>query len=119
MDQQPELETSPIAAPSSEDKNLALLSHILIIFTFFIGPLVIWLVKKDSSPYVAEQAKEGLNFCITMFIAYVVSGILVVVLIGILMLWVLGLLNLILPIIAAVKTGEGQSYRYPFTLRLL
>ncbi len=91
----------------------------------FIGPLVIWLVKKDTMPFVADQAKEALNFNITVAIALVVLVLLSVMTLGIgliiaIPLWVvIGIAWLVLTIIAAIKANEGVPYRYPFALRLI
>lgn len=91
----------------------------------FIGPLVIWLVKKDTMPFVADQAKEALNFNITVAIASLVLLLLSVVTFGIgliiaIPLWVIiGVGWLVLTIIAGVKANEGVRYRYPFALRLI
>lgn len=93
-----------------------MLAHIVAIFFPIIGPLVIWLVKKDSMPFVNSQGKEALNFQITMLIAAVV---LIVTIIGIILLPVLGIANLVLSLIAGLKAHEGKDYRYPFALRLI
>ena len=102
-------------------RTMALVAHILGIFTGFIGALIIWLVNKDDSskPFVVDQSKEALNFQITVAIAYIISSILVVVLIGTLMLAAVWVANLVLCILAAVKANNGEAYRYPFTLRLI
>jgi uncharacterized Tic20 family protein len=91
----------------------------------FIGPLVIWLVKKDTMPFVADQAKEALNFNISVAIASVVLLVLSAITFGIgliiaIPLWVIiGIGWLVLTIIAGVKANEGVRYRYPFALRLI
>jgi uncharacterized Tic20 family protein len=112
-------EIVPATPPSSDEKTLALLCHVLTVFTWIIGPLIIYLLKKDESPFVAEHAKESLNFQITIGLGYIVSIILVLILIGILFLWALGLINLVLVIVAAVRAGEGKAYRYPLSLRFI
>lgn len=117
--------TAPPPAPAgeapSDQRTMALVAHILGIFTGFIGALIIWLVNKDDSskPFVVDQSKEALNFQITVAIAYIISSILVVVLIGTLMLAAVWVANLVLCILAAVKANNGEAYRYPFTLRLI
>ena len=117
--------TSPPPAPggeaSQDQRTMALLAHILGIFTGFLGSLIIWLVNKDNpeKSFVTDQAKEALNFQITLIIAYFISGILTLVLIGFLLLAALGIGNLVLCIIAAMKANNGESYRYPFALRLI
>ena len=91
----------------------------------FIGPLIIWLIKKDTMPFVDDQGKEALNFNITVAIAFVVLLLLSIVTFGIglivaIPLWiVIGIAWLVLTIVAAVKAGEGVRYRYPFCLRLI
>jgi uncharacterized Tic20 family protein len=92
---------------------------------FFIGPLVIWLMKKDTMPFVNDQAKEALNFAITVSIAFVALLILTVMTLGIgalltvpLML-IIGVTALVFIVMAAIKANEGVAYRYPFALRLI
>lgn len=111
--------------PSQEDRTGALLAHLSAFAGFVVpfghigGPLVMWLIKKDSSPFVADQALEALNFQITFTIAMLISIVLIFVLVGILTTAVLGVAWLVLIVVAAVKANEGTRYRYPFTLRLV
>jgi uncharacterized Tic20 family protein len=100
---------------------MAMLAHVLGIFTGFIAALVIWLINKDKADqaFVVGQSKEALNFQITMAIAFFASGVLTVVLIGLLLMPVLLIANLILCIMAGMKANEGVEYRYPFALRLI
>ncbi len=111
----------PVFTPSSDDRVMALLAHLLAIVpgVGLLGPLIIYLIKKGTSSFVEENAKESLNFQITIFVALIISGILVVVAIGILLLWVLGIVNLVLVIVATIRASEGKIYRYPFNLRLI
>lgn len=105
--------------PSADEKNLAMLAHLGgTIFTVFPS-LIIWLVKRDDSPYINKQAREALNFQITVLIAQMVSTALVIIGIGILLWAVVWTANIILSILAAVAASKGEHYRYPFTLRLL
>ena len=85
----------------------------------FIGPLVIWLMKKDTMPFVGDQAKEALNFNITVAIGYCLSGLLAIVFIGIPLMVALWIAWLVLVIIAGVRASEGISYRYPATIRFV
>ncbi|MGW4638690.1 DUF4870 domain-containing protein [Sphaerisporangium sp. NPDC004334] len=105
--------------PGSDDTTLAMLAHLLGLLTSFLGPLILYLVKKDESPYVRDQAAEALNFQITLFIAYAVSAVLVLVIIGILLMIVVGIGSLILMIMAAVAANRGENYRYPFNIRFI
>ncbi|RLQ95226.1 DUF4870 domain-containing protein [Falsibacillus albus] len=102
-----------------EDRLLAAGIYVLSFFTVFIGPLVIWLLKKDDSPFVDYHGKEYFNFLISYAIYSIVSSILVLILIGILLLWVLGIMAFIFTIIAAVRAYEGQEYRIPFVIRFI
>lgn len=98
---------------------MAMLSHLLAIFFVFIPPLIIWLVKKQENPFIEDQAKEALNFQITMAIGWFAAFILSFVLIGVFIMPLLMIANLVLCIIAALKANDGIAYRYPFALRLI
>ncbi|EKT4442450.1 TPA: DUF4870 domain-containing protein [Stenotrophomonas maltophilia] len=105
----------------ADQRTMALAAHLLGIFTGFIGALIIWLINKDdaSKAFVTDQAKEALNFQITVTIAMVISIILMIVIIGGILAPIVGVINLVFCIIAAVKANNGEAYRYPFTLRLI
>lgn len=107
--------------PSSDDRNLAMLTHLSGFIFSLIVPLIVWLVHKDRADkaYLVGEAKEALNFQITVLIGYVICGVLAIILIGALLGWLLWLANLILCIVAAVKVSSDGSYRYPFALRLV
>jgi uncharacterized Tic20 family protein len=106
-------------APTSEDRTLAILAHLLTFVAPILAPLIIYLVKKNESEFVSTHAKEALNFQISLIIYYIIAGILVFVLIGFALLAVLGICNLILVIIAAIRASENKLYRYPFCIRLI
>ena len=111
-------EEYPLSTPTSDERTLGILSHILAIVPGIgiLGPLVIWLIKKDESQFVGVNAKESLNFQITVFL---VAVILILTIIGAFLLWALGILNAILVIIATIKTSENKIYRYPINWRLI
>ncbi len=118
--QQPSPEQSTASGEIPKDaKTMAMLCHLLAIFTSFIGPLIIWLLKKEENPYVDEQGKEALNFQITVLLASIVSGILMFACIGMVLLPAVQIANIVFCIIATMKTNNGEHYRYPFTLRLI
>jgi uncharacterized Tic20 family protein len=112
-------------APSAEERQWAMFAHlsalvgVIIPLGSIIGPLVIWLIKKDTMPFVNDQGKEALNFNITVAIAAIVGWILCFILIGFLVLAALAIGWLVFVIIATIKANEGTTYRYPFTLRLV
>ncbi|NOU23913.1 MAG: DUF4870 domain-containing protein [Methylotenera sp.] len=107
------------SSPSNDEKNIATVTHLGGTVFWFIPSLIVWILKKDDSEYLANQAKEALNFQITILIAQLVAGILVWVLIGFLLIPIIWLLNIVLCIIAAISTSRGEAYRYPFALRLI
>ncbi|MGN6439408.1 MAG: DUF4870 domain-containing protein [Agriterribacter sp.] len=109
-------DAQPIVPPTSDEKTMAILAHILTIVVWLFAPLVIYLIKKDESKFVAEHAKESLNFQITVTLACIVLAITIV---GLLLLWVVGIAALVLVIIATIKASEGKMYKYPLTLRLI
>lgn len=111
---------------TKEERNIALLCHlsafaIFIIPAFgnIIGPLVVWLLKKDSSSVIDMEGKESLNFQITVTIAAGIAGFLSFILIGIPLVIGIGIANIIFIILASVSVSEGRAYRYPINLRLI
>jgi hypothetical protein len=84
-----------------------------------VGPLIVYLVKKEEYGFVEDQGKESLNFQITVTILLFISGILIVIGIGLLLMAVIGIAALVFTIIAAIKANEGEFYRYPWSIRFL
>jgi uncharacterized protein len=119
--------TTPPPAPSGsapqDQRTLALIAHLLGIITWFVGPLIIWLISKDDSNkgFVADQAKEALNFQIAITLGYIVAFIIAGVSCGFLFFLPLlvGVVNLVFCILGGLKANEGEAYRYPYTLRLI
>lgn len=107
---------SPKYAPSGDERTMAILSHILCLVVWLFAPLIIYLIKKDESAFVAAHAKESLNFQITIAI---VSVILILTIVGILLLWLVGIVATILIIVATIKASDNKLYRYPFTIRFI
>jgi uncharacterized Tic20 family protein len=122
-------ETTPGSAassPTQDERTWGLVAHLSafagLVAPFagnVIGPLVVWLIKREQSAFVETEAREALNFNITVFIGYAICIPLVLVFIGILMGIALFIYWLVMTIMAAVKAGEGIPYRYPFALRLV
>jgi uncharacterized protein len=104
---------------SSDERTLAILVHVLSIFFWIFPGLIIYLLKKDESNYVAEHAKEALNFQISITIFYVISVVLMLLLVGILLFFVIYVGAIILCIIATIKAADNVLYKYPFTIRLI
>ncbi len=123
----PESMTTPGSGgmATQDERTWAMLAHLSALAFFIcpfgnlVGPLIVWLVKRDQLPLVADQGKEAVNFNISVTLAALVCGALVLVLVGILLGVALFIFWLSMTIIAAIKANEGIRYRYPLTLRLI
>lgn len=115
----------PSSSLSQEDRNWGMIAHLsslagfLIPFGSILGPLIVYLVKKEQSPFATDCAREALNFNITVAIGVVICLCLSLVFIGIPLLVALGLVWLVLTILAAVRASEGTQYHYPATIRFV
>ncbi|MEY5005183.1 MAG: hypothetical protein RI969_271 [Verrucomicrobiota bacterium] len=114
----PSLPADPV--PTQDEKNLGLIMHVLSLVGFsLLGPLIVWLIKKDESPFINAQGRELLNFQLSFLIYTIVCIPLCFVLIGIPLLIVVGIGAFILTIIGLVKATEGKIYRFPVTIKML
>lgn len=121
------IEENPVQSPDqNKPRTWAMLCHLSALVGFMgvpfgnlLAPLIIWLVMKKEYPFVDEQGKEALNFQITMTFYAIGCALLMLVLIGFILIFVLIAVDVILVIIAGIKANNGESYRYPFTLRLI
>jgi uncharacterized Tic20 family protein len=110
---------------TKDQKNFAMFCHLIafagliIPFGSVIGPLVLWLMKREESEFINHHGKESLNFQISFIIYGIIAAILTLILIGIFLAIILGILWLVFIIVAAVKTTDGEMYRYPFTIRFV
>ena len=118
FDAPPPPPTGP-AGNASNDKTMATLAHALGAITGFLGPLIIMFTAGNASPYVRREAVEALNFQITIAIAWFASAILTFVGIGLVLTPIVGILGFVFAIIGAVKVNGGETYTYPFALRLV
>lgn len=114
------------AGPSRDARKWAMICHVIALvgllgngIGFLLGPLILWMIKKEDDPFVDEQGKEAVNFQITMFLAMMLSAVLALVLIGFVLLVIGFLMMIIFPIIAAMKANEGEHYRYPISIRFI
>jgi len=121
----PPLEPGPSDREPNRDARMwAMFAHlagfggiVVPVIGSILGPLIIWLLKKEQYPFVDEQGKEALNFQITMLIYGVVSGLLWWVLcIGVLLTAAVALVDVVLIILATIKANDGVHYRYPYPL---
>ena len=120
------MNTNMTELATERDYSWGTLCHLLplagfagIPFGNVLGPLILWLVKKDEYPAVNEHGKESLNFQISMTLYAIIAGLSIFLLIGIVLFPLVLLLDFILLIVAAVKASKGELYRYPLTIRFL
>ncbi len=114
----------PVGDPNA--RTWGMLSHLLSLLGYFIGyghilpPLVIYLAKKDEHEFIRDQARESLNFQITvLLLAIVFTALVFVFCIGVPLLVALGIYHLVMVIVASIQAHDGKRFRYPFTLRLV
>lgn len=113
------------AAPSPpQSRNWAMAAHLsafgaLIVPLPFLGPLIVWLIRREVDPYAGAHALEALNFNLTVTIATIVAIVLAFVLIGLLLLPVIVIVWIVFVVVAAVKAANGEPYRYPMTIRFV
>ncbi len=120
-----ESSTSPTSTSTSV-RTWCILAHATALVGFLVpvaghivGPLIIWLAKRQDSPEIDAHGKESMNFQISMLIWNCVAAILIIVLIGIPLLILLHILNIIFVIVASIQASEGKLYRYPLAIRLI
>lgn len=122
--------SSPTKLDSEVDKEQrtwALVAHLSPLLGYVVpvpffniaAPGIVWFLKREAMPFVDDQAKEALNFQITILIAAIISGLLTLVIIGIFLLIAVVIYSLVMMVIAAKSAQDGKRYRYPICLRLI
>jgi len=116
----------PPPKPGDSDERMwAMFCHLSTFSTCFVpfgnilGPLIVWLIKKEEYPLVDDQGKEALNFQISVMIWALIAGILCFVLIGFPLLIALLVFDIVVTIMAAIQANQGNYYRYPMTIRFI
>lgn len=110
---------------TKDERTWAMLCHFAAYSMFItgigyiLGPLIVWLIKKDESEFINRHGKEALNFQISMTIYMFCCIPLIIVLIGIPLLIILGIANIVLILIAGIRANDGLEYQYPFTIRFI
>jgi uncharacterized Tic20 family protein len=122
--QQPPSAQAPVppglVGPENNDaRTMAMLCHLLAIFTLFIAPLIIWLIKKDQSRFVDQQGKEVINFTLTLLIGFVVGVATSCLGIGVVIIIAVKVVNIVFGIISTLAVNKGQPYRYPICIRFI
>ena len=110
---------------NADERMWAMLCHLsafagsVIPFGNIIGPLVVWLMKKDEYPLVDDQGKESLNFQISILIYTFISAVSILAVVGFLLLPAVLIFALVMMVIATIKANSGIAYRYPLTIRFI
>ena len=118
-------ETTKTGAVAQEIRNSAVAAHLstfaglIVPFGSVIGPLAVWLTRRDRDPFIDQAGREALNFGITIAIYGSVLLVAALMLVGIPLLIVGVVAWVVLASLAAVKASQGQAYRYPLTMRLV
>ena len=117
---------APSAAPTENERTWGMLAHlsalagvVVWLLGCVLGPLAVYLARRDQSEFVAAHAREALNFNITVALAAIVCMALMVVFVGFILGTALFIGWLVLTLIAAIRASEGERYRYPLSLRLV
>lgn len=125
MTEQTEEQIQEVQGLSQDEKNMGIVVHVasfagyLIPFGSILGPLIVWLMKRDELPFVDECGRNCLNFKISMFIWVMISFVLMFVGIGFILIGLLAVVDIVLTIIAAMKASEGVCYKYPLSIKFL
>lgn len=111
---------------SHDEKTMATLAHLGAFFGFIVPgmgnllvPFLIWILKKEESDYIADHAKEALNFQLTMSLCFLIGAVSLIMLIGFIALPILLFLDIIFSISAAVRANRGEDYSYPLNFRFI
>lgn len=110
---------------NNEERTMSMLCHLSALAMFIIpfgsvlGPLIVWLIKKDQYVEVDRQGKDALNFHLSMLIYSIIGGILIFLLVGIFVLIILAILRLLFIIIASIKSNSGERFEYPLSMKFI
>ena len=116
---------TPAQGMSKDEQTMGMLCHLtalskyLIPFGHIIGPLVIWMLKRQEMPFVESEGKESLNFQISMTIYAIAAAISIFLIIGIVLLPVVLILDFVFIVIASIEAANGKPYRYPLCIRFI
>ncbi|WHY84290.1 DUF4870 domain-containing protein [Neobacillus novalis] len=104
---------------NNDERLLAAGIYVLSLFFPVLGPLIIWLIKKDESAFIDYHGREYFNFLISYTVYFFISGLLTIIIIGFVAIAVLAVMLFVFTIIAAIKAYEGNEYRIPLIFRLI
>ncbi len=106
---------------NSDERIFSLLCHLIALVPYLgvLGPLIIWFLRRDEYAEVNRQGKDSINFQLSIWIYSLVAGLLVFMGIGALIITLIGILNLIVVIVASIKSYNGERFEYPLSIRFI
>ncbi len=104
--------------PTNDEKTIGMLCHITGLISI-IGPIIVWLLKKDESAFVDANGKQAINFQLSIIIYSIGSAILLIIGIGLILLFAIGIFAFIMIVVASIKAANGEIFQYPLSLQLL
>ncbi|MGB0259709.1 MAG: DUF4870 domain-containing protein [Coraliomargarita sp.] len=116
--------SSTHAETDSNARTMGMLCHLLALVQFLgipgvLGPLVIWLLKREEHPFIDSCGKEAVNFQLSVLIYLIVAFVMVFIVIGFFLVPIIMLLSIVYTVIAAIKASDGNDYQYPLTIRFI
>ena len=116
---QPAPAAGPVGPESDDARSTAMLIHLLAIFTMWLVPLIIWLVKKDQSRFIDQQGKEVVNFELTLMIGMVLGALTFCIGVGVFIWVAVWVVNIVFGILSTIEVNQGKPYRYPVCIRFI
>ena len=102
---------------TSDQRSYALVMHLGSLFVGFLVPLVMWVIKKDESPFINDHGKQIMNWTISATIYGIISFVLIFVIIGIFLILALVVLHVVFSVQGAIAANKGERYKYPLAIQ--
>ncbi|NOX48595.1 MAG: DUF4870 domain-containing protein [Chlorobi bacterium] len=103
---------------TNDEKTIGMLCHLTGLISI-IGPIIVWLLKKDDSAFVDANGKQAINFQLSIIIYSIGSAFLLIIGIGLVLLFAIGIFAFIMIVIASIKAANGEVFQYPLSIQLL
>lgn len=112
----PSAVSADVPPSTSDERTLAVLVHLSGFVASFLGPLVLWLIKRDESAFIDHHGKQALNFQLSMWLYFLAAFIAVFFLIGLVLIPLLIVVQLVMPVVGAVRAGQGRTFSYAIAI---
>jgi len=120
------VEPEVVSGRSDKGRTWSMLAHLSALcavvgipFGHLVGPLVVWLIKRDELPEVDRHGRDSLNFQLSMTIYLIISGLSIFIFVGIFLVPLVFAMDVICVIIASIKVSRGEAFQYPLTIKFL